>query len=1054
MAGLVFATAPDLRSNTLEGVPDFHSEAQPLIERYCYECHNSVDQKGQLDLEVLTRESDYLSNSNLLENLEWVLFDEAMPPREAPQPTEAERKLMLDWTNGSLARLQNARPNDPGVVVSPRINSNEYDFVIRSLTGHDLDAGKYLTADNPAGEGFMNVGAAQTLSVGQFEAFLGAAKSVLKHARVTPEKGAAFFSIPVPEAADEEDFTEGLRYLWEQSLEPHISDVASEQLEGIRAYWSPTQNFGQYANFQLIWATALEIAWQYRHRAALGMPNVTIDEIAANYGPGLIPSFGRKVEDFFRVATGGESQYGFMERFDGSILTPLLLDRFLQLPSPDKAEPEKVRQQIVELAEWINETFNHNDFSKNNRSELTIPLTKEEGGGTAFRGQMDRGIIPIKLDLTKSTTGEVYFAALELFDGPEGDVVEVSGLIFEDANGNQVPWEDAVSEFVDSEGNRFGFNETLQGHSPGENGIFVRGGTWVKFKIPDGMVRLTGRGVLAEDIGENSSVAWFQDDQAPENLIHLPGWKYVGYRVSEPANKLRSSIGEIRSLARDSQRFNGGTDFVTIPPNYRETLGIPQEQELFTSKGHFSGSFLDGSLPEVIERIGPESEVLSMNRDVFDLMIDYASSREMDDAQLRERAEDILRPFVDTAWRGQATDAEIERLMEIYDDETSNGALFETAVKQPLIASLVVPKFLYRFVESRNLAEPYPLQPRELATRLAFMLWSSLPDEELLSAAARGDLQTEEGMRRQVRRMIDDPRFDGFVAQFAAFWLHLAVYESKADPDAEKFEDFTPKVKAALYEEAERFLKYVFREDRPLAEILFADYTFLNDTVAKHYGLAEPEGDGFVKVSFDADDPRGGLLGMGAFHTLTSAPLRTSPVHRGIWVYEYLLGKPVPAPPPNVPLLSDTEVSEEGLTVAEQLAEHRNNPACFDCHDRFDPLGVALENFDPVGRWRTSISKDNPVDAKGVFGNGEVIDGITGLRRYLAEREEDFLSNFARKLIAYGSERPFMITDRPLQEEITRKLLAEDGNLMDALMIYLQSPQFQMRRDPPQVAAR
>jgi hypothetical protein len=252
-----------------------------------------------------------------------------------------------------------------------------------------------------------------------------------------------------------------------------------------------------------------------------------------------------------------------------------------------------------------------------------------------------------------------------------------------------------------------------------------------------------------------------------------------------------------------------------------------------------------------------------------------------------------------------------------------------------------------------------------------------------------------------------------------------------------------------MHEELNMFLKYVFKENHSMLTLLDSDFTFLNGLLAEHYGVNGVEGKEFQKVKLPADSPRGGLLGMASIQMINSTPLRTDPIHRGLWVYEVLLGKPVPEPPPNVPQLSDDEVSEDGLTVAQQLAKHREDPACFSCHDRFDPLGVAMENFDPVGRWREEIEPGKPVDSLGVFGDGTEIAGISGLRDAVMAEREAFLNNFTRKLIGYGLSRGYLLSDKPLQDEMLEAMAANDYRPQPAIMALVTSQQFRTRRDSP-----
>lgn len=361
-------------------------------------------------------------------------------------------------------------------------------------------------------------------------------------------------------------------------------------------------------------------------------------------------------------------------------------------------------------------------------------------------------------------------------------------------------------------------------------------------------------------------------------------------------------------------------------------------------------------------------------------------------------------------------------------------------------AVLIAPNFLYRFTESRGSEDPYSLTGREFATRLAFVLWSSLPDDRLYRLADNGRLRQRPVLSDEIDRMLADDRAERFLQEFVGRWLGFAEFESFSGPDQEKFPAFTPKLRDAMNAEVSAFVHHLIHEERPLTELFSADYTFLNETLAKHYGIEDVEGDNLRLVEVDPQR-RGGVLGMGAFLTKTSTPLRTSPVHRGLWIYEHILDLPVPEPPP-VPQLSDEGVDESGKTITEQLRQHRQDPACYSCHDRFDPLGVALENFDPIGRWRTKVEGKAPVSSVGEFRSGQTIDGIDGLRAFLAEREDELLEAFCTKMLGYALGRTVLPTDRPTLEEMISAMRANNLSMRAAIHVALTSPQFLQRRDP------
>ena len=326
-----------------------------------------------------------------------------------------------------------------------------------------------------------------------------------------------------------------------------------------------------------------------------------------------------------------------------------------------------------------------------------------------------------------------------------------------------------------------------------------------------------------------------------------------------------------------------------------------------------------------------------------------------DDNQLA-CAKQILSTLVRRAYRRPGTDAEVERLLPFYTAGLTEGG-FDRGIQKALERVLVSPQFLFRIErDPMNVAAgtPYRVSDLELASRLSFFLWSSIPDDELLDVAIGGKLRQPEVLDRQVRRMLADPRSESMVTNFAAQWLFLRDIESKR-PDEILFPEWDETLRAAFHRETELFLNSILRENRSVLELLTANYTFLNERLAKHYRIPNVQGSYFRRVTLPAGSPRGGLLGQGSILTVTSYAARTSPVVRGKWVLENLLAAPPPPPPPNVPALR-TEGEEPGkmLTMREATVRHRASPVCASCHALMDPIGFAMENFDAVGKWRES----------------------------------------------------------------------------------------------------
>ena len=407
----------------------------------------------------------------------------------------------------------------------------------------------------------------------------------------------------------------------------------------------------------------------------------------------------------------------------------------------------------------------------------------------------------------------------------------------------------------------------------------------------------------------------------------------------------------------------------------------------------------------------------------------------------------ILRRLATQAYRRPVSETDLEGPMRFYRLAMAEGeGDFEAGIERGLSAILVSPHFLFRVErDPKGIAtkSAYRVSDFELASRLSFFLWSSLPDDELRDAAASGELRTRAGLERQVERLLADPRSRSLVDNFASQWLHLRNLES-IRPDMRLFPDFDDNLRQAFRRETELLLESVIREDRSVLDLLGADYTFVNERLAKHYGIPHVYGSRFRRVNLEADSVRGGLLRHGSVLTVTSYATRTSPVIRGKWILENVLGMPPPPPPENVPELKDNTVSGK-LSVRERLAEHRANPACASCHNPMDPLGFALENYDAVGRWRTADGGE-PIDPSGRLADGTHVGGVADLERALLERPELFAGTLAEKLLTFALGRGVEYYDAPAIRKVVRHAGEDDFRFSSLILGLVSSTPFQMRR--------
>ena len=481
----------------------------------------------------------------------------------------------------------------------------------------------------------------------------------------------------------------------------------------------------------------------------------------------------------------------------------------------------------------------------------------------------------------------------------------------------------------------------------------------------------------------------------------------------------------------------------------RKTLAEPERtRKLYKRPFTGEGSGADSRYQPYLERVtiaGPfESRGTRPLVDTPSRARIFTCEPGSDAASAADCAADILSGLARRAFRRPVTGEDVDRLLVFYEQGAATGG-FDGGIELALRRLLVSPELLFRIVEDPAGLAPgtaYTLSDLELASRLSFFLWSSIPDDELLDAAVRGELGDPAVLEAQTRRMLADPRAQALVTNFAGQWLSLRN-AAAVQPDEDLFPDFGEDLRQGFRRETEMLFDAILREDRSVVELLSADYTFLNERLAVHYGIPNVRGSHFRRVTLD-DPGRGGLLGHGSILTVTSHANRTSPVVRGKWVLENILGTPPPPPPADVPALEATTAGRT-LTMREAMEQHRANPVCASCHRVMDPLGLALEPFDAIGRWRTPNETRVPMDLTGVLPDGTVFDGPAGLKAALLAHPERFVTTVTEKLLTYAVGRGVEHYDAPAVRAITRAA-ADDGYRLTTLILgVVESPPFRMR---------
>lgn len=409
-----------------------------------------------------------------------------------------------------------------------------------------------------------------------------------------------------------------------------------------------------------------------------------------------------------------------------------------------------------------------------------------------------------------------------------------------------------------------------------------------------------------------------------------------------------------------------------------------------------------------------------------------------------EAALGTLRYHATLAFRKRVADEDLASMVALFEKNTTAGMDFAAAIRPSLQAILLHPAFLFRIEEDQPGKDHWRIDDFELATRLSYFIWSSMPDRQLFKLADQGKLSDPATLRAETERLLADPRSIALSRHFAGQWLGFDALRDVVEPDAERFPTFTPSLRASMYRESVEFFNHLIRENRPLTELIHSDYTFANAELARHYGIPGVSDDRFQKITL-TDRQRGGVIGQASILTATSAPLRTSPVVRGKWILETLLGTPPPPPPPDAGELPADDKSLEGLSFRERLEQHRTQPSCAGCHEKIDPLGFGLENFDAIGRWRTEDANGHPIDSLATLPGDITFSTPAELKELLLAADELFIRNVSRKMLAYSLGRPLEYYDEPVVTDLVKTLRSHDLSSRELVHAIVASKPFQYR---------
>ncbi len=1034
---------------------EYKKTIRPLLGKYCLGCHSTKKKVGELDLEQFGTLVEVRKGTRSWLKMVEMLTNGEMPPKKSAQPSAIQRQLMVSWVERYLGAEALSRAGDPGPVPLRRLNNAEYTYTIRDLTGVRLDPAREFPSEGAAGEGFTNASNALAMSPALLRKYLDAGQQVARHAMLVPE------GIRFSAGSSRRD--------WTDQILSEIRDLYGQFTTTVKLHshynlpkMSHLGNAGQVP-LELYFAATL------RERDRLAAGDTTIEAVAKKYK--LKARYLRRL-------------WSELNREDASLLMDELGRRWRQAkPGQESALAKSVKKWQRGL--WmfnpvglIGKKGSRPRWMEPARPVLATQTVRLKIAASSKDKKVDTGkpagnAGPVVVSLVVTDAG----------DGNAGDFVvwQRPRLVLKDKP------DVLLKEIVKDP--RFGKHP--DGTSIDEASMCVQAPAVIRLELPreaaegrelESTVQLDAR------TGAGGSA---QVELIPGTAKAAAGLKVSEVSVTYGKVNIGADVREItfRNPVLVAMKSSARSRFETAMADHRSvfpaalcyTQIVPVDELLtltlmYREDDHLVRLMLDTQQSARLDKLW--DQLIYVSREPFRLsdVLDSLLETTIDHPQegvfdqmvkdVRKRANrfrkrlvatepkhlDAVVRFAEQAWRRPLVDPERTALRELYKRLRQLDLSHDAAIRMTLTRVLVSSSFLFRMEESPVGEAAAAVDNWELANRLSYFLWSTMPDNELRRAASAGQLVNDASLLKQARRLLADSRIRRLATQFACQWAHVHEFDPNIVKSSKRFPAFS-KLRGDMYEETIRFFTDLFQNDRSLLSLLDADHTFVNKRLAEFYGISGVVGDRWRRVDGLRQHGRGGVLGLATTLATQSGATRTSPILRGNWVSEVLLGQRLPRPPKNVPQLAD-EVPE-GLSERQLIQRHSKDPACAKCHSRIDPFGFALEQFDAIGRRRTRGTDGNEIDTRTTLPDGAVIDGLDGLRDYLLNKRRDaFLRQFCRKLLGYALGRELQLSDRPLVDEMLERLAEKGFRFSVAVETIVSSQQFRMIRGTLSSAAR
>lgn len=1073
----------------------FEQHVRPLFETNCYACHASAVKVAGFDLERLLAEypDSLVRDFRRWETVAEQVVTRSMPPAgHVVHPSAERRRFLTDWIDHQLETADLRGLDEPGVPLVRRLNRAEFRNTLRDLTGVAIDVTRLLPADGMSEDGLPNNGNSLFLSSSDLEKLVSASQFVLSHAEVSPTRGFVFHEEPPQPIRHSERVHRAaveLGEYYDAVVRQHLEVRGNALPRYFVAAWEAkslgdVKDDAQWSEAARRHGVDAEVLQRLSRFLGLDYKNFHADGKGVDFEE-FRAHFDALFEPFQNLPPGGDPEEAVRLRpqvEQAAKRFQTVLDAFREdvdytysLPGGDHSHPFEMDisgQSMIYLlvtdggdesdsdyAAWLDGAFRFPDGSVRSLAE-SDPVEAISGDGRLARGINSRGG-PLHIFTQASYLRTVRNRLYE-----EPSRMNLENPLYRE---NTIPWDHALA---------------------------VRAPSLLAFEVPDGAAMFTVRGVM-QDISrthpDQERRKWFDDGMVqfqvsttrPESLDFIPG--------SRLTFSNRTQFRQFRRYLEDfvSDYFPSADRWVQIAT---EKPGQPPERGVFhlhpaiVAEMLLSGEaeaksellrrwdeyLLVSAEPRYVREMTEQAlnwerrmiakdhaeRVLTL-QDVRELAGDEAKAQVAfldqllveGESRLRQAYEFQLKALATKAFRRPLRSDESRRLLDLYDKYIQDDKAYSYDAARFVAESVLVsPQFLYVSEREREGGAVREVDPFELASRLSYFLWSTMPDEELRRLAAEGQLGEVSSLREQTERMLRDRRAVALADQFAGNWLEFRDIREHQETNQELFPAYTESLREAMYQEALLFMQEVIREDRSILELIDCDFTYVNEELAAHYGISGIEGPEMRRVEL-RDVDRGGILGMASVLTLTSHPARTSPVDRGLYILKNLLDSPPPPPPPDASgQLQETEDEAMPVSFRDQLEAHRQAPSCAACHRRLDPLGFALENFDAIGRFRVTDERTGQaVDTRAELPNGTAVGSLRDVKQALLSGREKkkFIRTFCRRLLAYALARSLTFQDLGILRTMETNLKTNGYRFSAAVQSIVESRQFRYRQVAP-----